>query len=82
MKCVPTTSINSIFDEIVQEQEGTVACAYILDESNDEVTSVELQNACTVDQPAGTLYTHERALYNPLAFTLAKDALMHDAPAI
>lgn len=77
---VPTTSIYSILDEIVQPQEGTGASAYILDERNVGVTNVELQNVCTVAQPAGTLYAHEGVLYNPLAFALAKDALTHAGP--
>jgi hypothetical protein len=40
----------------------------------------ELQNACSVAQFAGTLYSHEGVFYNPLAFALAKDALTHDGP--
>lgn len=45
------------------------------------VTNVELQDVCTVAQPAGTVYGHEGVLYNPLAFALAKDALVNGGPA-
>lgn len=78
---VPTTSIYSIFDEVVQPQEGDGASAFILDRNHVGVTNVELQNVCTVAQPGGTLYDHEGVLYNALAFALAKDALTHDGPA-
>ena len=77
---VPTTSVYSIFDEIVQPQEGTGASAYVLDARGVGVSNTELQNACTVFQPGGTLYTHEGVLYNALAFALAKDALTHPGP--
>ena len=76
---MPTTSVYSIFDEIVQPQEGDGASAFILDKRNVGVTNVELQNACPL-QPAGTLYSHEGVLYNPVAFALAKDALTHPGP--
>ncbi|KUJ24325.1 alpha/beta-hydrolase [Mollisia scopiformis] len=77
---VPTTSVYSIFDEIIQPQENTGASAYVFDERKVGVSNTELQNACTVAQPGGTLYTHEGVLYNALAFALAKDALIHDGP--
>ncbi|CZR55284.1 uncharacterized protein PAC_05171 [Phialocephala subalpina] len=77
---VPTTSVHSIFDEIIQPQENTGASAYVLDESNVGVSNTELQNACTIAQLGGTLYTHEGVLYNALAFALAKDALAHAGP--
>jgi hypothetical protein len=72
--------VHSIFDEIIQPQENTGASAYVLDESNVGVSNTELQNACTIAQPGGTLYTHEGVLYNALAFALAKDALTHAGP--
>ena len=77
---VPTTSVYSAFDEIVQPQEGAGASAYTLDAGKVGVSNTELQNACTVAQPGGTLYTHEGVLYNALATALAKDALMHGGP--
>ena len=44
------------------------------------MTNVELQNICTITQPAGTIYAHVGVLYNPPEFALAKDALPHDGP--
>ncbi|RDW73212.1 alpha hydrolase-12 [Coleophoma cylindrospora] len=79
---VPTTSVYSIFDEVVQPQAGTGASAYVLDSRQVGVSNTELQNACTVLQPGGTLYTHEGVLYNALAFALAKDALTHPGPGL
>jgi pimeloyl-ACP methyl ester carboxylesterase len=77
---VPTTSIYSgFFDEVVQPMTGTEASAYLLDARNVGVTNAEVQKVCP-GQPAGTLYTHEGVLYNPLAFALAKDAITHDGP--
>lgn len=77
---VPTTSIFSgFFDEVVQPMSGKEASAYLLDARNVGVTNYEVQEICP-GQPAGTLYTHEGTLYNPLAFALVKDAMMHDGP--
>jgi len=73
--------VYGIFDEIVQPQEGSGASMYILDKRN--ATSVSRTSSCRTlhgRQPAGTLYTHEGVLYNPLAFALAKDALTHNRP--
>lgn len=78
---VPTTSIYSIFDEIVQPQEGTGASAYVQDNFNIGATNIELQSVCTTFQPAGTLYAHEGVLYNALAVAATIDALTHDGPA-
>lgn len=77
---VPTTSIYSgFFDEVVQPMSGKEASAYLLGDRSVGVTNVEVQKVCP-GQPAGTLYTHEGVLYNPLAFALAKDAITHDGP--
>lgn len=64
----------------MQPQEHSGASAYVLDNRHVGVTNVELQDVCTVAQPAGTLYFHEGVLYNPLAFALAKDALVNGGP--
>lgn len=76
---VPTTSIYSATDEIVQPQSGTAASAIIKDARGVGVSNNELQVVCN-GKPAGTFYTHEGVLYNPLAFALAKDALTHKGP--
>ncbi|KAJ1322930.1 triacylglycerol lipase [Microdochium nivale] len=73
---VPTTSLYSgFFDEIVQPQSGTGASAFLRG-----ATNVEVQQACGGKGLAGTIYTHESMLANPLVFAMAKDALTHDGP--
>lgn len=77
---VPTTSIySSFFDEIVQPQRGLEASAFLLDSRKVGVTNFEVQKVCAT-YPAGTFYTHEGVLYNPLAFAVAVDALTNDGP--
>ena len=72
---VPTTTVYSgLFDEIVEPQQGTGASGFLKGASNNEV-----QTVCA-GQVAGSLYSHEGVLYNPLGFALAKDALSHDGP--
>ncbi|CZS92788.1 related to lipase B precursor [Rhynchosporium graminicola] len=78
---VPTTSIYSIFDEIVQPQAGPNASAFVRDDRNVGATNIEIQETCTVLQPGGTLYTHEGVLYNALAVAATIDALTHEGPA-
>ncbi|KAH7025020.1 uncharacterized protein B0I36DRAFT_424657 [Microdochium trichocladiopsis] len=73
---VPTTSLYSgYFDEVVQPQSGTGASAFLRG-----ATNVEVQQACGGKGLAGTFYTHEGLLVNPLAFAMAKDALTHEGP--
>ncbi|KAL9084471.1 MAG: hypothetical protein Q9159_005233 [Coniocarpon cinnabarinum] len=73
---VPTTNIySSFFDEIVQPQTGTQASAFLQGASNNE-----LQTLCP-GLPAGSFYTHEGVLYNPVTFGLVKDALVNGGPA-
>jgi hypothetical protein len=76
---VPTTSIYSGVDDIVEPQQGTGASAYINDARGVGVSNNEVQIVCN-GYPAGGFYTHEGVLYNPLAYALAVDALTHAGP--
>lgn len=79
---VPTTSIySSFFDEIVQPQAGTGASAFIQDARKVGVSNTEVQQICP-GAPAGSFYTHEGVMYNPLSFALLKDALQHNGPGL
>lgn len=42
-------------------------------------TNNEVQTICP-NKPAGKYYTHEGALYNPVGYALAVDALTHGGP--
>ncbi|KAF9882262.1 hypothetical protein CkaCkLH20_00298 [Colletotrichum karsti] len=77
---VPTTSIFSATDEIVQPQSGPKASAILKDGNGVQTTNVEVQQACP-GTPAGTQVTHEGMLYNSLAFALMRDALTNEGPA-
>lgn len=75
---VPTTEIHNIFDEVVEPQTDPLASADL----GGGATNVQVQNIC----PPGTLaggpnFGHENALYNPVTFAVAKDALTHPGPA-
>ncbi|EMD00999.1 hypothetical protein BAUCODRAFT_191248 [Baudoinia panamericana UAMH 10762] len=77
---VPTTTIYSgFFDEIVEPQQGTGASAFLLGNNGIAVSNNEVQTVCA-GQAAGSFYTHEGTLYNPLGYALAVDALSHDGP--
>ncbi|KAF2395569.1 alpha/beta-hydrolase [Trichodelitschia bisporula] len=73
---VPTTSIYSAADQVVQPQSGTGASAYLKDARNVGVTNNELQVIC----PNVGNVTHEGVLYNGLAVALALDALQNAGP--
>lgn len=79
---VPTTVLYSgFFDEVVEPQQGTGASAYLLDARRVGVTNNEVQLVCP-GGVAGSLYTHEGMLYNPITFALVQDALTHAGPGL
>lgn len=78
---VPTTTIYSTTDEIVQPQAGKGASGFIISGSaNADSSNTELQSTCGVGTPAGSLVTHEGTLYNSVAWALFEDALTHEGP--
>ncbi|KAL1648098.1 hypothetical protein SLS58_002425 [Diplodia intermedia] len=77
---VPTTSVFSSFDEIVQPQSGPGASAFIGDARGVGTTNAETQVVCAGKGPAAGFYTHESMLVNPLTYGLVVDALTHDGP--
>lgn len=64
---VPTTSIFSGFDEVVEPQSGKNASAYFMDVRGVGVTNNEVQILCP-SKPGGSFYTHEGMLYNPVTY--------------
>ena len=91
---VPSTSVHSITDEIVQPQYSPFASADYSTQDlpgtpntspvcpvlrNVSYTNNEIQKICA-GQPAGGPYTHEGVLYNPLMYALTIDALTNDGP--
>ncbi|KAJ5095224.1 hypothetical protein N7532_007515 [Penicillium argentinense] len=76
---VPTTSVYSGIDEVVEPQQDPRASAHLLDTREVGVSNVQIQLACP-GLPAGSYYLHETMLVNPLAYALFVDALTHDGP--
>ncbi|KAL1968527.1 hypothetical protein VTN77DRAFT_1737 [Rasamsonia byssochlamydoides] len=77
---VPTTTLYSSFDEIVEPMSGTTtSSAFLQDARGVGVTNNWVQAICA-GQAAGGVYTHEGMLYNPLSWALAIDAITHDGP--
>ncbi|KPI39021.1 Lipase B [Cyphellophora attinorum] len=95
---VPSTSIWSITDEIVQPQYDPVAsaayftqelpvsesqtCAAHENQRPDVPYSNNQIQSICQGQPAGGFYPHEGVLYNPLTYALTIDALTHDGPGL
>ncbi|KAK5956117.1 hypothetical protein OHC33_002690 [Knufia fluminis] len=91
---VPSTSVHSITDEIVQPQYSPFASADYFSQDlpgtlntnavcpvlrNISYTNNQIQTVCA-GQPAGQPYTHEGVLYHPLTYALVLDALTNDGP--
>ncbi|KAI9867725.1 MAG: hypothetical protein M1813_008525 [Trichoglossum hirsutum] len=76
---VPTTTVYSAFDEVVQPQADSGASSYLNDAHGVGVTNNMLQAVCT-GSPAGGIYGHASVLFNPLAWELTVDALLNPGP--
>ncbi|KAL5360446.1 hypothetical protein BJX96DRAFT_175302 [Aspergillus floccosus] len=76
---VPTTTLYSSLDEVVQSQIGAEASAYLRNAHGVGVTNNQVQLVCP-GQIAGSVYTHESMLVSPVAWALVVDALTHDGP--
>ncbi|KAJ5150612.1 uncharacterized protein N7500_010801 [Penicillium coprophilum] len=76
---VPTTSVYSENDFVVQPQSGKLASAALGDVREVGVSNVQVQVACA-GRAAGGFYSHSAMLVNPLAYALFLDALAHDGP--
>jgi hypothetical protein len=76
---VPTTSIYSSADEIIQPQSGKQASAFLSDARGVGASNHQIQLVCA-GEVAGGMYPNEGLLYNPLAFALVVDALTNDGP--
>ncbi|KAL2065925.1 hypothetical protein VTL71DRAFT_3595 [Oculimacula yallundae] len=72
---VPTTSVYSAKDEVVQPQSGERASARLRDERCVGVLNCEIQSVVG-RKPASLMYTHFSML-NPLAWALTEDAIIH-----
>lgn len=74
-----TTVYSGFYDEIVEPQQGRNASAYLKSSRSATASNNEVQLVCP-GQVAGSFYTHEGILFNPLGYALAMDALTHDGP--
>ncbi|KAI9776642.1 MAG: hypothetical protein M1839_009448 [Geoglossum umbratile] len=76
---VPTTTIYSTTDEIVQPQIDPWASSFLNDARDVGATNYQVQTLCAGHR-AGGFYSHGGVLYHPLAWALTVDALTHDGP--
>lgn len=76
---VPTTSVYSGLDQVVEPQSDPNASGALKDVRNVGVTNAQIQLVCP-GKPAGSIYLHETMLVNPIAYALFVDALTHDGP--
>jgi hypothetical protein len=70
---VPTTTVYTATDEIVQPQIGNSASGFISDARGVGTSNTFLQGACLA-LPASLLYGHAGVLFNPTAYALVVDA--------
>ncbi|KAL2841856.1 hypothetical protein BJY01DRAFT_217081 [Aspergillus pseudoustus] len=73
---VPTTTVYSSTDEIVQPQDGANASGYIDDPKAVGVSNNQIQALC----PGIQVVLHEGILYNAVAWALIQDAITHPGP--
>jgi hypothetical protein len=76
---VPTTTIYTATDEIVQPQHGRNASAYLQDTRDVRVLNVELQEHCPLFPQL--VNDHISPLWGAPLMALIRDALTHDGPA-
>lgn len=76
---VPTTTVYSATDEIVQPMVGPDASAIMNPRAGVGVSNNEVQEVC-LGQIAGGIYTHELVLASPVTWALITDAMTHDGP--
>lgn len=76
---VPTTSIYSNADEIVQPQDGPTASAFFKSNNGVPAANYQVQTVCP-NAPAGGPFTHEGVLYNSFAIAIAMDAFANPGP--
>lgn len=76
---VPTTSVYSGVDIVVQPQSGERASGALRDVRGVGVSNTQVQVACA-GKPAGGFYSHSAMLLNPLVYALFLDALEHEGP--
>ncbi|ORY14495.1 hypothetical protein BCR34DRAFT_599050 [Clohesyomyces aquaticus] len=77
---VPTTTLYTATDDVVQLQHGANASAFLQDTRSVGVLNVELQLHCPLLSPA-LVGTHESLLWGAPLMALIEDALTHDGPA-
>ncbi|CAG8043188.1 unnamed protein product [Penicillium olsonii] len=76
---VPTTSIYSDVDFVVQPQSGEGASGLLGDARGVGVSNTQVQVVCA-GEAGGGFYSHSGMLVHPLAYALFLDALGHEGP--
>lgn len=79
---VPTTTVHSIYDEIIEPQQDPFASGTLGSANGVAVTNVQIQTVCPPNTAAGfPAFGHENALYNPVTFAVVMDAIKNSGPA-